>query len=349
MAENGTISLFNRSAINRFTIIAGTAAASLGFIAPAALAEVSIDGSSTVFPITEAMAEEYGSATGTNVVVGVSGTGGGFKKFCVPGGTDISNASRPIKPKEMEACAEAGVEYIEIPVAYDALTIVTNPANTWATELTIDQLNRLWDSSAEGEATTWADLNPSWPADEIELYGPGADSGTFDYFVEEVLGKEGSSRADYTASEDDNVLVIGVSGDVNALGYFGLAYYVENSDLLNAVGIDEGEGAVFPSETTVNNGTYSPFSRPIFIYVNKDSLSDPDVAGFVNYYIDNAPTIVPEVDYVALPIDIYALSSNLITSQSAGTVFRRNDGVEIAGEDLIDILNLSRTLDAPAE
>ncbi|MEM9214413.1 MAG: PstS family phosphate ABC transporter substrate-binding protein [Cyanobacteria bacterium P01_F01_bin.150] len=343
MAENGTLSL-----LNRFAVVAGTAAASLGFIAPAALAEVVVDGSSTVFPITEAMAEEYGAETGTNVVVGVSGTGGGFKKFCVEDGTDISNASRPIKPSEMAACAEAGVEYIEIPVAYDALTVVTNPSNTWATEMTVDQLNRLWDSSAENEATTWADLDPSWPADEIELYGPGADSGTFDYFVEEVMG-DGDSRADYTASEDDNVLVIGVSGDVNALGYFGLAYYVENADLLNAVAIDNGDGPVLPSDTTVNNGTYSPFSRPIFIYVNKASLADPDVAGFVDYYISNAPTIVPDVDYVALPTEIYSLSASLIDAQTAGTVFRRNDGVELAGQDLIEILNLSRTLDAPAE
>ncbi|MGK7890505.1 MAG: PstS family phosphate ABC transporter substrate-binding protein [Leptolyngbyaceae cyanobacterium] len=342
MAVNGMTSL-----LNRWALTTGAIAASIGLTAPVALADIVIDGSSTVFPITEAMAEDFSASTGTNVVVGLSGTGGGFKKFCA-GETVISNASRPIKPSEMADCAEAGIEYIEIPVAYDALTIVINPRNNWATEMTVDQLARLWSSAHDGEATTWADLNPAWPANEIELYGPGTDSGTFDYFVEEVLG-DGDSRSDYTASEDDNVLVVGVQSDVNALGYFGLAYYAENSATLNAVAIDEGDGAVLPTPATVNNGTYSPFSRPIFIYVRKDALERTEVVDFVEYYIDNAPTIVPEVGYVALPDEIYGIVSNLVTNSETGTVFRRNDDEVISGRDLVEILRLSRTLDAPDE
>ena len=343
MAVRGMTSL-----LNRCVLTTGAVAASIAFTAPAALAEILIDGSSTVFPITEAMAEDFGASTGTNVVVGVSGTGGGFKKFCA-GETVISNASRPIKPSEMQVCADAGIEYVEIPVAYDALTVVINPSNTWATELSVEQLERLWSAEYDGEATTWADLDASWPADEIELYGPGTDSGTFDYFVEEVMGKEGDSRSDYTASEDDNILVVGVQSDVNALGYFGLAYYAENSATLNAAAIDGGDGPVAPTDITVNDGTYSPFSRPIFIYVRKDALADSDVAAFVDYYIDNAATISSEVGYVALPDDVYSIADALVTNEEVGTVYRRHDGEDLAGRELVDILGLSRTLDAPAQ
>ena len=353
MAENGTISL-----LNRFAVVAGTAAASLGFIAPAALAEIDVDGSSTVFPITEAIAEDFIAGGGAQVVVNVSGTGGGFKKFCAEGGTDISNASRPIKPSEMQACADAGVEYIEIPVAYDALTVVANPENALVDNLTIDQLARLWDAQFEGEATTWSDLGISGPgADaEITLYGPGADSGTFDYFVEEAIGdagdtrgsitSSGDSRGDYTASEDDNVLVVGVASDVNALGYFGLAYYAENSEVLKAVNIN----GVTPTSENVEALQYTPFSRPIFIYVNKDSYeSDADVAAFVDYYLDNAAAASTEVGYVALPASDYATGASLIAGGEVGTVFRRNDPDALNGLTLSEQLDLSRTLDAPAE
>ena len=343
MAVSGMTSLLNRCALTTGAIVA-----SMAVTAPAALADILIDGSSTVFPITEAMAEDFGASTGTSVVVGVSGTGGGFKKFCA-GETVISNASRPIKPSEMQVCAEAGIEYVEIPVAYDALTVVINPNNTWATEMSIDQLARLWSSEYTDEATTWADIDASWPAEEIELYGPGTDSGTFDYFVEEVLGKEGDSRSDYTASEDDNILVVGVQSDVNALGYFGLAYYAENSATLNAAAIDGGDGAVFPTPETVNNGTYSPFSRPIFIYVRKDALADTEVVSFVDYYIENAATISAEVGYVALPTEVYEIADALITNEEVGTVFRRDDGEELAGRDLVEVLGLSRALEVTAE
>ena len=349
---NTTNALFNRVAL-----VASTITATAAFAAPAALADtVQVDGSSTVFPITEAIAEDFIAGGGSDVVVGVSGTGGGFKKFCAENGTDISNASRPIKPSEMQMCADLGIEYIEIPVAYDALTVVVNPENTWAADLTINQLARLWDSQFEGEATTWSALDPSWPNEVVNLYGPGADSGTFDYFVEEAIGDEGDergsfastgeSRGDYTASEDDNVLVVGVANDVNALGYFGLAYYAENADIISAADIE----GVTPTSATVNNGSYSPFSRPIFIYVNKASLeSDPDVAAFVNYYLENTATISNEVGYVALPADVGARAQALVTDAEAGTVFRRNDPEALSGLDLIDQLNLSRTLEAPAE
>ena len=283
--------------------VAGTVAtaATLGLVAPQVLAQsslIQIDGSSTVFPITEAMAEEFMSENrDISITVGVSGTGGGFNKFCA-GEIDISGASRPIKDSEIEACQAAGIEYLEIPVAYDAITVVINPRNTWAGSMTVDQLKRLWEPAAEGTITRWNQIDPSWPNQPISLYGPGTDSGTFDYFTEEIVGEGGASRADYTASEDDNILVLGVERDRNALGYFGLAYYMENEGALQAVAVD----GVEPTAETVNNGTYTPLSRPVFIYVRKDSLEDrPEVRAFVEYYLEMAEEIVPEVGYVALP------------------------------------------------
>lgn len=333
--------------LNRFTLAGTFAAAALGLAAPAAGAEtISIDGSSTVFPITEAMAEDFMiTSPDTPVTVGVSGTGGGFSKFC-NGETDISNASRPIKPTEMQACMEAGIEYIEIPVAFDAITVVIHPDNTWATEMTVEQLATLWAPEAQGTITSWNQIDPSWPDETIELYGPGSDSGTFDYFTDEIVGEEGASRGDYIASEDDNILVIGVEGDVNSLGYFGYAYYFENQDRLQSVAIDSGDGPVAPSPQTVNNGTYTPLSRPIFIYVRRDSLERPEVQAFVNYYLGNVETIVPEVGYVPLSDAVYATAQQLIDERTVGTVYVTN---ETSGLDLEEVLQLSRTLEAPAE
>lgn len=263
---------------------------------------IQIDGSSTVFPITEAMAEEFQTANrgAIRVTVGVSGTGGGFKKFCA-GETQISGASRPIKQKEIDLCAAAGIEFIELPVAYDAITVVINPENTWATEMTTDQLKQLWIEGSEVES--WSDLNPSWPSAEVGLFGPGTDSGTFDYFVEAILGKndqgqKNESRADYTASEDDNILVVGVSRNQNALGYFGLAYYEENKDSLDAVAVN----GILPSPATVNDGSY-PLARPIYIYIAKDAAENrADVQAFVNFYLNSANRgLISEVGYVPLP------------------------------------------------
>ena len=300
--------VLSRKMFNRYAL-AGvvTAAMAAGITAPSAFSQgsnvVLVDGSSTVFPISEAMAEEFmADNRGTQVTVGVSGTGGGFKKFCA-GEIDVTGASRPIKQEEKDACAAAGIEYIEVPIATDALTVVINNENTWAEEMTTDQLKMLWEPAAEGTITRWNQIDPSWPNEPIDLFGPGTDSGTFDYFTDEIVGEEGASRADYTASEDDNILVLGVSRDPFALGYFGLAYYLENEDTLKAVAVD----GVLPTPANVENGTYVPLSRPLFMYVKKSSLDDnAQVRSFMEYVLDNAPEIVPEVGYVPLSDDRYA-------------------------------------------
>ncbi|MEM9266567.1 MAG: PstS family phosphate ABC transporter substrate-binding protein [Cyanobacteria bacterium P01_F01_bin.13] len=295
----------------KFTQFFGTVAAvvAIGALtATSAVAQsIAIDGSSTVFPITEAMAEEYAAVNpNADITVGVSGTGGGFKKFCA-GETVISDASRPIKDKEKALCAEAGIDYIAIPVAYDALTVVINPENDWATDLTVEQLNAIWDPAAEGVVTRWDQIDPSWPNEEIGLFGPGTDSGTFDYFTKKINGEEGASRADYTASEDDNVLVRGVAGDPYALGYFGMAYYLENTDILGASSIYNDDLGTFiqPSVANVEGDRYKPLGRPIFIYVNTAALADPStgVADFVEFYIEQADAgeLILEVGYVPLP------------------------------------------------
>lgn len=266
---------------------------------------VKVDGSSTVFPITEAVAEEFGKSGGGKVIVGISGTGGGFKRFC-RGETDISDASRPIKQKEIDACREGGVQYVELPVAYDGLAVVINPQNTWVDYLTVEELKKVWEPGAQGVVTMWSQVRSGFPAREIQLFGPGTDSGTFDYFTEVVNGKSGSSRGDYTASEDDNVLVEGVASSPGGLGYFGLAYYEENADRVNVVPVKGKGSAVVPSKDTVINGTYAPLSRPLFIYVNKDSLkAKPLVAKFVRYYLENAAVLSEEVGYVPLPQSEY--------------------------------------------
>lgn len=291
---------------------------------------VKIDGSSTVYPITEAVAEEFQIAKkgAVNVTVGISGTGGGFKKFC-RGEIDISDASRPIKDKERKACAEAGIEYIEVPVAFDALTVIINPKNSFAGKLTMAELKTMWAPEAQGKILTWKEVNPAFPAESLKLYGPGADSGTFDYFTEEVVGKSKSSRGDFTASEDDNVLVQGVARDKGGLGYFGFAYYAENMNKLKAVAVDKGQGPVLPSAESVENGTY-PLARPIFIYVNKKSLDKPEVAEFVNFYFDKAPALVKEVKYVPLPKTVYDLARANVKSGKVGTVyFEKVHGVKL--------------------
>ena len=261
--------------------------------------QVSIDGSSTVYPISEAIAEEFMIATEGNVrvTVGLSGTGGGFKRFCA-GETDISNASRPIKASEVEACKAANVDFVEIPVASDGLTVAVNPGNNFVQCLTVAELKKIWEPGSTVER--WSDVRAGFPNTEMKLYGPGTNSGTFDYFTEAINGKEDASRADYTASEDDNVLVQGVEGDPQALGYFGYAYYKENATKLKAVGIDNGQGCVLPSEETVRNTTYKPLSRPLMIYVRKAALERPEVAAFVRFYLENSAELVPQVGYVAL-------------------------------------------------
>ena len=267
--------------------------------------DIAVDGSSTVFPITEAVAEDFGGQyPDVRVTVGISGTGGGFKKFC-NGETDISDASRAIKSTEVELCAQNGVEYEEFLVGLDGLTVVVNPANTFAQCLTVEQLKLIWDK--DSTVKNWKEVDPSFPDQPLTLYGPGTDSGTFDFFTEEINGKAKQSRADYTASEDDNVLVQGVGGDPNAMGYFGLAYYVENQDKLNAIAIDggKGKGCVEPSFDTVNKGEYTPLSRPLFIYVKNASLERAEVFEFVKFYLTSAPTLVTEVGYVAVAQEKY--------------------------------------------
>ena len=261
--------------------------------------KIRINGSSTVFPITEAVAEEFQKLhRKVRVTVGISGTGGGFKKFAT-GQTDINDASRPIKVKEKDKAAKNGIDYIELPVAYDGLSVVVNPKNEFLDYLTVTELRKIWQPGST--VKNWNDVRPDWPNKPIKLYGPGADSGTFDYFTKKINGKSQASRSDYTASEDDNVLVMGVAGDTYSLGYFGYAYYKENQDKLKVVAIDGGDGPIKPSETTINDGTYKPLSRPIFIYVSNKAAKRPVIKEFVSFYLKNATVLSKEVGYVPLP------------------------------------------------
>jgi phosphate transport system substrate-binding protein len=298
---------------------------------------VKVDGSSTVFPVTEAVAEDFQKAKKqqVKVTVGISGTGGGFKKFC-RGETDISNASRPILKAEMADCAKAGIEYYELPVAFDALTVVINPKNTFIKQLTVAELKKMWEPGAQGKVTRWNQVNPQWPDQPMKLFGPGADSGTFDYFTEAVVGKSKSSRGDFTASEDDNVLVQGVSRDVNGLGYFGYAYYIENKDKLKAVPIVNEKGQpVEPSMEAVLKGTYTPLARPIFIYVNAKSLGKPEVKEFVEYYMKNGAKLAREVKYVPLPDSAYRVALEHVQKGKKGTVFGGVAEVGVTIEELL--------------
>lgn len=271
---------------------------------------IAIDGSSTVYPVTEAVAEEFNvTYPDVKVSVGFSGTGGGMSKF-IAKEIDIADASRKIKSSEAEAATAAGIEFLEIKVGFDGLSVLVNPENTWVTSLTVEQLQEMWKPGST--IMNWSDIDPTWPNEKIVFYAPGVDSGTFDYFTEEIVGELDAMRSDYTGSEDDNVLVQGIAGDKYAIGFFGFAYYEENKDKLKVIGVDEGEGAVVPSFETIADGSYSPLSRPLYIYVNKASLEREEVLEFVTFYLENAKELVADVGYVPLPDADYEASLELL-------------------------------------
>jgi len=289
----------------------------------AAQGVVKMDGSSTVFPIAEAVAEEFQiqKRGKVRVTVGIAGTGGGFKRFC-RGETDISNASRPILKEEMEACRAAGIKYIELPVAFDALTVVVNPQNTWAKSLTPADLKKMWEPAAQGRITKWNQVRADFPAEPIMMFGPGADSGTFDYFTEAVNGKAKASRTDFQASEDDNVIVQGVSSNKGAIGYFGFAYYIGNKDRIKAVPIQNKKGTpVTPNIEAVIDGSYEPLSRPLFVYVKETSAQRPEVKEFVQFLLGEGADLAKEVGYVPLPQQAYQLALKHFNEKKMGTVF----------------------------
>lgn len=301
---------------------------------------IKADGSSTVYPITEAVAEEFGQVNqGLKITVGISGTGGGFKKFCA-GETDISNASRPIKTTEIDQCKQSKIDFIELPVAYDALTVVVNPKNTWATSMTTAELKKIWEPAAQGKIMTWNQIRPEWPNQPIRLFGAGTDSGTYDYFTEAIMGKEDLSRGDFTSSEDDNVLVQGVASDANALGFMGLAYYEENKNRLKAVTIDDGndangKGPQMASNANVVAGTYQPLSRPLFIYVRKDAMNRPEVKEFVKFYLSSGKDLVNEVGYVALQDNVYTLATKRFETGVTGSIFAGGSQVGVTLEQVM--------------
>lgn len=296
------------------------AVAALGLTLQEITGWIKIDGSSTVYPVTEAVAEEFQKQNPkAKVTVGISGTGGGFKKF-VAGETDISNASRPILEVEMKKAKENKIEFIELPVAFDGLSVVVHPENDWCDALTVQELKRIWEPGSK--VAKWSDIRPGWPNLPLKLFGPGTDSGTFDYFTEVIVGKLKSSRGDYTASEDDNVLVQGVSTEKGALGYFGYAYYEENKDKLKLVAVDGGNGPVRPSLETVASGAYSPLSRPIYIYVNAASAARREVEAFVRFYLTNAPTLVKEVGYIPFRKELYELCLARFEKKILGTMYK---------------------------
>lgn len=303
---------------------------------------VSVDGSSTVFPITEAMAEEFQKVNNNiQVTVGIAGTGGGFKRFC-RGETHINDASRPIKKEEVDLCTEAGITYIELPVAYDGLAVMVNPSNDWVDYLTVAELKKIWEPAAQGTVTTWSQVRAGWPDTAISLYGPGVDSGTYDYFTEVVVGKTGESRGDFVASEDDNVLVQGIATDDGALGFFGYAYYESNKDKLKLVPVSADgtkESALIPTVSSINDGSYAPLSRPIFIYVTTKALEDPAVASFVEFYLaeDNVNTLVSEVGYVPLPEEIYALARERYENKTTGSVFANGSQGGVTLKQLLEM------------
>lgn len=301
---------------------------------------INIDGSSTVYPITKEVADEFQKIRKTKVNINISGTGGGFAKFC-RGETQIQNASRPILKKEMEQCKEAGIQYIELPIAYDALTVVVNKSNDFVKSLTVEELRKIWRPAAQGKIKTWRQVNPAWPNVALTLYGPGTDSGTFDYFTEAIVGKAKQSRNDYTASEDDNVLVQGVAGDQGALGYFGYAYYEENQQKLAAVPIvaKKDVPAVLPSVQSVKDGTYQPLSRPLFIYVNATAAAfKPEVKDFVDFYLylKSSPKLAKQIKYISLPQNEYLAVNNHWKALKPGTGF---DGVPEVGVKIEDLLS----------
>ncbi len=260
--------------------------------------KIVIDGSSTVYPVTSAVAEEFqNEQSGVEVSVAMSGTGGGMKKFTA-GEIDICDASRQIKPEEVEAAKAKGIDFVELEIAYDGISVVVNKDNTWAESITVDELNKIW--GKDSKVKTWKEVNPAWPDEPIKLYGPGTDSGTFEFFTEKINKKAKESRTDYTPSEDDNVLVQGIAGDKDAMGYFGFAYYEENQDSLKVLKIDSGKGPIEPTVKTIKDKTYSPLSRPLYIYVNKSKLNQSPVKEFVKFYLDNAEQLTKEVGYIPL-------------------------------------------------
>ncbi len=301
---------------------------------------IAIDGSSTVFPITQAVAEEYQAAHGGRVTVGVSGTGGGFKKFC-RGETSISGASRPIKPSEIKQCKAAGIDFIELPIAYDGIAVVVNRSATWVDSMTTEELKRMWSPEAEDTITKWSDVREGWPEKNLHLLGPGVDSGTYDYFTKAIVGKEHSSRGDFAPNEDDNVLVHGVSTDEGALGYFGFAYYAENKDKLKLIPIDDGNpdngsGPIAPSAETVANGSYQPLSRPIFIYVSQKELDRPEVSRFVEFYLQEGRGLVAEVGYIPFPDAAYTKITQRMTERVVGSMFTGGSKVGATIESMLE-------------
>ena len=297
---------------------------------------VKIDGSSTVYPIVEAVAEDFQIAKrgAIRVTVGISGTGGGFKKFC-RGELDIVSASRAITALEMEACKKTGVQYIEMPIGIDALTVVVNSRNSWSHTMTVGELKQFWEPAAQGKITSWNQVNAAWPDKPVKLYGPGADSGTFEYFTEAIVGRAKASRGDFTASEDDNVLVQGVASDMYALGFFGFAYYIENRNRVHAVAVDSGNGGVIPSVQTVEDGSYQPLSRPVFIYVSSQSTGKAEIQEFVKFFMDNAAELVSEVKYFPLAPNIYRTNMENMKNNKLGTVFSGESEVGVNIEEVM--------------
>lgn len=325
-----------------FTVAAcgGGSSSSSGGTAAPANTMVSLDGSSTVFPISEAVAEEFQKVNkNIRVTVGISGTGGGFQKFC-RAETDISDASRPISATEVEACKKTGVEYIELPIAYDGIAITVNPKATWADKITTAELKKIWAPEAQGKVTKWSQVRPGWPDREIHLFGAGVDSGTYDYFTEAINGKAKASRGDFTSSEDDNVLVQGISNDELALGFLPFAYYEENAARLKIVPVDDdkpdnGAGPIAPGPDTIRTGTYQPLSRPVFIYVSKKAAERPEVQKFVEFYMANADKLVREVNYVGLGDPIYKLVSERFAKRTTGSVFSGANTIGVTIDQLL--------------
>lgn len=308
--------------------------------APGDAAVIKIDGSSTVFPITEAVAEEFQREKQgqVNVTVGISGTGGGFKKF-VRGEIDVADASRPILAEEMAQAKANGIEYIELPIAFDALTVVVNPQNTWVTSMTVAELKKVWEPDAQGKITHWNQIRPEWPNEKIALFGAGSDSGTFDYFTEAIVGKPKASRGDYTASEDDNVLVQGVEGNKFALGYIPYAYFAPHSSRMKAVPIEweknKVQGAIAPSPENVLAGTYNPLSRPLFIYISRKSMDKPAVKEFVEFYLKNVAVLAKEVKYMPLPETAYQMATQRVSALQTGTGFGGIPEVGLPVEEIL--------------
>jgi len=306
---------------------------------------VRIDGSSTVFPIMSAVGVEFQKADLSKVAVGVSGTIGGFRKFCA-GETDISGASRPITSSESELCRKNGIEYIEVPIAYDGLSVLVNPKNDWARDITVTELKKMWEPAAKGTVSRWSQIRQGWPDKELHLYGAGVDSGTYDYFTEAIVGTQHSSRSDFTSSEDDDALVKDVAGDELGLGFFGYMYYAKNKDKLKVLAVDDeipsnGAGPITPSPETVRNGTYQPLSRPLFVYVAEKALARPQVASFMNFYLERGWKLVGQVGYVSLPVNAYALDMARVSARTTGSLFG-GQGSQI-GISVADLLQREST------